>query len=450
LIAERAEGGIVRTDRRRALTLAASALALAACDDIFKDKKIPLPGDRVAVLVEERAIIGDPKLADLRVALPAPVVNAEWPQGGGYANHAMHHLALADAPAEAWRRRVGRGSDSASFLLASPVVGGGRVYTLDAAARLTAVAAADGRELWSLNVSPKSEADASVAGGIAYDAGRVFVAGGFAQAVAIKADDGQVLWRQPMPAPMRAAPAVLGDRVIVVTVDNHVHALSAADGRVLWSHVGVTETTLLLGSTSPAIEGTTVVAPSSSGDLWGLRVDNGRLLWSDSLLTLRRGDQVGNLADIRARPVIDRGLVFAISNSGRMVAVDLRTGDRAWEIDAGGVETPWVAGDFIYIVTADNQLVCLTRREGRVRWAINLPVYRDAKKKSDRILWAGPLLVGDRLVVAGSRGEAMAISPYTGETLGTLKLPGATYIAPIVADRTLYFLTDDATLVAYR
>ncbi len=193
-----------------------------------------------------------------------------------------------------------------------------------------------------------------------------------------------------------------------------------------------------------------MVAPSSSGDLWGLRVDNGRLLWSDSLLALRRGDQVGNLADIRARPVIDRGYVFAISNSGRMVAVDLRTGDRAWEIDVGGVETPWTAGDFVYVVTADNQLVCLTRREGRVRWAANLPVYRDPKRRAERILWAGPVLAGDRLVIASSRNEAMAISPYTGETLGTIKLPGATYIAPIVADRTLYFLTDDATLVAYR
>ena len=37
-----------------------------------------------------------------------------------------------------------------------------------------------------------------------------------------------------------------------------------------------------------------------------------------------------------------------------------------------------------------------------------------------------------------------------GQQQQSLKLPGGTFIAPVVAGNTLYVLTDDGTLVAYR
>ena len=79
------------------------------------------------------------------------------------------------------------------------------------------------------------------------------------------------------------------------------------------------------------------------------------------------------LADIRGRPVIDRGRVFAVSHSGRMAAIDLRTGDRVWEQEIGSSHSPWVAGDYVFVLANDNELVCLTRDEGKVRWVRQLP-----------------------------------------------------------------------------
>ena len=143
-------------------------------------------------------------------------------------------------------------------------------------------------------------------------------------------------------------------------------------------------------------------------------------------------------------------MVLAISHSGRMVAIDERRGARAWDIDLGGIEMPWVAGDFVYVVTTDAQVVCVTRRDGRIRWVRQLPRFEDPEDLEDPIQWVGPVLAGDRLITAGSNGQAMAISPYTGEILGEIELSGAPAVTPVVADNTLYFLIDDATLVALR
>src|SRR5207249_4797920 len=182
-------------------------------------------------------------------------------------------------------------------------------------------------------------------------------------------------------APVHSAPTVADGRIFAVTVDNELNALAVADGRKPWSHTGIPETAGLLGGTSPALEGEIVVAAYTSGELFALRVENGRAVWSDSLAATRNVNAVAGLANIRGRPVIDRGRVFAVSHSGRMAAIDLRTGDRAWEQDIASSHSPWTAGEYVFVLASDNMLVCLTRKEGKVRWVHQLRRYEDEKSK---------------------------------------------------------------------
>ncbi len=304
--------------------------------------------------------------------------------------------------------------------------------------------------LWRSDLEPEDEDDGYFGGGIAYDAGRIYVSTGFARVFSLDAETGAVIWQQPVPAPVRAAPAAANGRVFVVTLDNQTVALSAEDGTQLWNHTGLQEATGLVGGASPAVSGSTVIAAYSSGEIIGLLAENGRTLWSDNLSSVTRVDPLGDIAQIRGAPVIDRGVVFAISHSGRMVAVDLRRGVRAWEARLGGVQMPWVGGEFIFVLTNDAQLVCLTRREGRIRWVRPLARFAKPETQEDPIHWAGPVLAGDRLIVAGSNRQALSISPYSGEVLGVIELPDRVFMAPVVADNSLYFLTEGGSLLALR
>ena len=133
--------------------------------------------------------------------------------------------------------------------------------------------------------------------------------------------------------------------------------------------------------------------------------------------------------------------------SGRTVGIDLRTGARVWDADLGGIDMPWVAGDFVFVLSTDSELVCLTRRDGRVRWVASLGRWKDEARKRNPLFWSGPVLVKDRLLVVGTHGEMVAVSPYTGQFLGRLSLPSGISLAPIVADRAVYALTDSADLI---
>lgn len=432
------------------------ALVLAGCSslnplDLFSKKRDePLPGTRIPILALDRGLQADPSIADLPVTVSEPYVNDAWTQYGGGPTHAMYHLALGESPRRVWSSSVGDGSGSARQILAQPLVVNGTVYTMDALSVITAFDAERGGVQWRVNLEPTDEDDGYFGGGIAFDGGRLYVTTGFARVFALDAKTGAVIWTQRVSAPMRAAPAVAGGRVFAVTLDNQTFALAADDGRRLWTHSGIQEVTSLVGGASPAVSGSTVVVPYSSGEIVGLLAETGRPLWSDSLASVTRADPIGDLAQIRGAPVIDRGIVFAISNSGRMVAIDLRQGLRAWEAELGGVEMPWVGGDFIFVVTNDAQVVALTRRDGRIRWVQPLARFKDPEDQSGPIGWSGPVLAGDRLIVAGSQGEAISLSPYTGEVLGVIDLPDGVTVAPVVAGNTLYFLTGGGELVAMR
>jgi hypothetical protein len=76
-----------------------------------------------------------------------------------------------------------------------------------------------------------------------------------------------------------------------------------------------------------------VVAPLSSGEVTALRAVNGRVVWDDQLTAIRRLGVAGTLSDIRGAPVIHDGRVYALSHSGRSVAIDLRSGEERIHAD---------------------------------------------------------------------------------------------------------------------
>jgi outer membrane protein assembly factor BamB len=173
-------------------------------------------------------------------------------------------------------------------------------------------------------------------------------------------------------------------------------------------------------------------------------------VWSDALARTGRSTAMAALSDIDASPVIDRGRVYAIGHGGRMAALELATGQRVWERNFAGTSTPWVVGEFVYIVTLEGDVMCLTRREGKVRWVKSLYRYKKPKKKTDPIQWAGPVLASEKLYIVGSNQRLVTISPYDGKVIATRKLGAPAFLAPVVADNMAYLLTDDGKLTAYR
>ena len=185
----------------RVTLLLLSASLLAGCGGggplgIFKKKdKVTVPGERVAVLVNEADIDIDPATASLPMSLPAAAVNDSWAQSGGNARKSVGHVALGQSLGVAWTVSIGKGSDKDGRLGGGPVVADGKVFTIDTQGTVRAFDAGNGGQVWSARFGEVGDNSASIyGGGVAYDGGRVYATNGLGYVAALDATNGAAVW----------------------------------------------------------------------------------------------------------------------------------------------------------------------------------------------------------------------------------------------------------------
>lgn len=452
---------------RSFLTVAAMGIAVAGCGVFGKgDKrpKTPTVGERIPILTSESAAEVDPSLADVGVLPPPQVENAQWTQPGGNAAKSMEHLALGTSLGEAWSVRID-GTTKYERLAAAPVVADGKLFVVDIYARLYAFNASTGAKLWEKQVGDEKDVAGGISlisgemtgnkgslfgGGVSYEGGTLYATNGLGDVAAYSATDGSLKWKARPGGPLRGAPTVGDGQIYVMSQDNQIFSLKAEDGSIVWNESAALETSGVFGAAAPALAQGTIVAGFSSGELNAYRYENGRSLWGDALSRTSISTTVASLSDVDASPVIDRGRVFAIGKGGRMVSLDLVTGQRLWELNLAGIGTPWVAGEWIFVIDDQSRLLCLSRGNGKVRWISQLPRYDNEKKKKGYIAWTAPVLAGDRLIMASTEGELVNVDPATGTVQSRTKAGGSVSLPLVVANKTLYVLTDDGRLTAWR
>lgn len=439
------------------IALVCVAVSLVSCDsvnDVFKGKNATIgdtPGTRETVLAVTDAVKPDTALSAAAIALPQQVASGLWQAAGGMPSNVSGHPSLGATIAEAWSASIGEGSTGSRKVTARPVISNGRVFAMDSEGKVSALSVANGDVLWSAETKPDDYDEAAFGGGLALDGDKLYATNGFGAVTCFLASTGQVVWQKKLAQPIRNAPVVADGRVFVLPINNQTLALSAKDGAELWRHSGIAESTSLLGAAGAAVSGETVIVTYSSGEIFALRVQNGRPAWGDLLAVPTQVGALPAMADIRGLPVVDRGAVFAISYSGPLTAIALRSGERAWDLDIGSANTPLVVGNVVYVVTSGQVLVAVTLQTGRVVWSQQLQNLDDmSDPKSDPIVWSGPVLAGGRLLLVSSDGRLVEASPRNGEFEATHELNAPSFIPPTVAADTVFVVTERGKLQAFR
>lgn len=436
-----------------------AALLLTAC----ADEQTYLPGKREDV----RAVLQNPGVQDpafdaidgpvpentsRAIALGGAVNNANWTHSVGTPSTRVGHPALRSTLQPVWSAKIGAGDSRKQRITADPVVAGGRVFTLDAGAQVTATSTS-GQTLWTRDLTPASDREGqATGGGLAVDGETLYVSVGFGVLAALDVTTGGVRWTQDLDATGSGTPTVSGDLVYLTAGDDTGFALDKTTGRIQWQTGAVTSLSNVLGAPAPAITNDLAIFAFGSGEVQGLFRQGGLERWATSVLGKRQGRALSFVGDVTSAPVVSGGTVYVGNHSGRLAALDVNSGDRKWVARDGAIGPVWPAGDSVFAVTDLNELVRLDAGTGRRIWGTPLPnfVKDRPRRQSEVVAHYGPIIAGGRVIVASNDGVLRSFDPVSGGLTGTTQIPGGATTAPVVAGGTLYVVSTKGQLHAFR
>jgi outer membrane protein assembly factor BamB len=446
------------TSGKFGLAAVVACFGLTACerDVILQGERFPAraPLEDSVPVEGQPAPVAAPAVVNQSVALSVPAARsfAEWTHRGGSAQHMAGNGALSSAPQRLWSVTIGAKNTKRARISASPVVSGGRVFTMDSAGKVAAVSTSGGL-LWQVSLPAEFDrGDTGAGGGLAVEGKRLFVTTGDGELVALDAASGAVLWRQRFDTPTTGAPAVSGNAVYAIGSDGGAMAVAADSGKVLWTVEGTTTSAGMIGSASPAVSDGLVLFPFASGEIAGVDAKTGEKKWIAAVAGQRLGRAYAALGDVTGDPVVTGGVVYAGTAAGRTIAADASTGTRKWVATEGALNPPLVVGGSVFVVNDQAQLVRLDAATGEVIWAADMPYFVKDKAKKLKAIYAhyGPVLAGGRIVVASSDGMLRLFDPTNGTMVGSADIPGGAASAPALAGGMLFVVGGNGQLHAFR
>ena len=423
-------------------------LALSACSP----PETILPGDRISVFAGVDSITADPAAFDEGAGLPAPSGLASATHAGGTAAHAGGHLDVDLPLKKIWSVSIG-GAGNQLVDLAQPVIDGGRVFAVTPLGQVTAFDVQTGATIWSASIETfEDDPLPGIGGGVTVSGDFLFAHAGGHKLAALSVEDGAAQWSIDMPLPIRGGPTAIDEQAIVVTdIDGNLLALSMEDGSTLWDRAGLPSNTIIYGAPSPAYYDGELAVAGAGGELTLLDATDGEIIWTESLAAFNPRTPLQSIGDIRANPVFDGGLVFAISQSGRVAALNARSGFMLWDQPISGVEMPWVVGKTVFVLSLEGRVYAIRREDGMVRWVAELPGALPAgMMASDNLTrYVGPLVAGAQVMVISKSGTLYSLNAETGVETSNLKVGSDIVTPPQIAGGRLFVLSNNGQLLAF-
>lgn len=429
--------------------LLAVATFLSACsrDFILEGERFPLRAPFAESAGEAPVNRAAP------ISLPVAVTNSEWTHRLGSPSTRISHPALGGTLQQIWSVPIGQGDGRRHRITAEPVSAGGLIYTLDSRARVSAVTTA-GEVAWTRDLTPPfaRSSDAASGGGLAIANGRLYVTSAFGMLWALDLSSGSEIWSKRFDAPLSAAPTISGSHVYVVASDSTGWAIDAATGQTDWQLTGAPSPSSMVGGAAPAVAGDLVLFPTPAGELIAARRDTGQIMWRRAVAGTRIGMAYASVTDVTGDPVVQGDTIYVGNQSGRVMALNRADGRPLWTADEAAYGPVWPVGGSVFLMSDRNRLVRLDAASGAFIWAQPLPLHiRDRERRRAEIFpHYGPTLAGGRLIVGSGDGVLRSFDPASGALVGETELRSGAAITPIVVGGTLYVVSRDGRLTAYR
>ncbi len=216
----------------------------------------------------------------------------------------------------------------------------------------------------------------------------------------------------------------MGGSVYIGNLSGIFHAVSAADGKKLWTF----DAENTIHSSANAVDGN-IVFGTDGADIFCLSSD-GKQRWR-----AKAGDR------INGAPAIASGAVYVSGCDAQLRALKLTDGQELFATDIGALApgSPAVLNDRIVIGTDQGRVVCMPRDGGKSLWEFD--------GIADHAMVYGSPATADGLAVVGARDRNVyALDLPTGVVKWTFATRGDVDASPLISSGRVYIASRDKHL----
>lgn len=333
-----------------------------------------------------------------------------------------------------WSAKLG---ENAEFLRVNlqPAGDGNRIYAASRDGNVSAFHPETGKRDWQTELGTELSAGPGVGEGL--------VAVGTADGliIVLEANTGMERWRENLKGETLSAPVMSGDLVIVATIDSRLHALRALDGKELWVVEQSTPLLTMRGSATPVISGNRVIAGFDNGRLLAVDLDTGNIVWDAMLVPPSGRSDLERLSDVDGRISVVGQDVYASGYQGRVAALAAESGQVLWAREISsyvGVAADW---SNVYTTNDDGEIVAMFRRNGTESWR------QDSLLRREPTL---PVAFHTTVAVGDLEGYLHFFSVIDGVPVARLRMgKQAISSSPVVVADRLYVQSDSGDIAAY-
>ena len=318
----------------------------------------------------------------------------------------------------------------------SPTIMGNQILLSDEKGKLVAINKSSGKQIW--HFSEKM----NFSGSAAYGDHQVYIGTSDANVLAINAQTGKLIWQHTVSDQIVGKPAYAKHIVVVKTLDGKLFGLRSSDGKQLWNYDEGNPELVLKGESDPVIVNGKVISGFPDGKMVVLNLETGNLVWEAQVADSQGFSTLARMVDINTTPVVSAGLVYVGTYQGNISAYALSTGHRVWEHKISTYSGLTVDGSNVYVTDADGVLWAFNKKAGTVNWN---------QKALKHYMLSGPTAYKKYVALGDNIGNLQLFMKKDGEAIARIKVSSKPiYAAPITDGKILYVFSSDGKLSAMR
>jgi len=336
-----------------------------------------------------------------------------------------------------WGDNVGGGKKQVKLRLGlGPALDDGVVFAASDKGEVIAVAVDTGKTVWLKKLKMP------LAAGPAAGFGMVVVGSGKGVLVALDAATGKERWRTKVNSELLSAPAISDKVVVIRSVDGRLQGFDSTTGKNLWQVEQQVPRLSLRGTATPVIAKDVAISGFDNGKVMAVNLSTGDTVWDTALASPHGRTELDRLVDIDSAVRVVGDNVFAAGFQGRTAMLAIDSGQIWWAHDMSSYRGLVTDDENLFVTDSDGIVVALRQRDGSELW------------RNDRLKLRGvstPVETTTAVVVGDYRGYLHWLDKATGALVARERVAKFRVgNQPVATGDTVVVLDDGGRLAAFR